>query len=366
MTKLGRAGFTLICSCIGLAIAASARAEQTQTVWLVLPDCATPPYDPSELSRSLDVELAPYHLRAQVRTADSTEPGTSVRVGLPRCDADGPWLTLQYGDAVGRRSRKRALSLRDVPRPARARMLALVIAYALRPARSGDDPDASVPAPAPHDEPRRLEPLAPAPADPVRVDTPNDLPIRNFPFPLRPAGDLPTRDSPFDADPAADTKWRRALPGALRLGAGLEFRLLTGSSSLLFGVELNLRGHLLGRSEWALEAVHSEGNTDASELDWWKAGVGVDYPLTAAPCLRLGPRLTLARVEGTGASPSATSLLSAGGRASFSARILQRANLDVQFQLDHSSYVEPWTADTPSLPWYGWVLTWGAGLSLDI
>jgi len=364
MTRLGRVGFTLIPLCIGLASAAPSRAAEPETVWLELPDCATPPYDPSELSRSLEVELAPYGLQARVRTPGSTERGTSVHVGLPLCGADGRWLTLQYGDAVGKLSRKRALSLRDVPRPARARTVALVIAYALRPARSMDEEEASDAAPARH-EPSRQEALAPAPADPVRVDTLDDLPMRNFPIPLQPVGAL----APIDASVAhgTDAEWRRQpLPGSLRLGAGAEWRLLSPRSNVLFGMELNLRGHLLGRSEWALEGAYVDGNTGALDIEWWKAGLGVDYPLTDAPCIRLGPRLALARVESIGVSHSVASVVSAGGRASFSARFARRSSLDVQVEVDHGAYVKSLTVNEASLPWNGWVLTWSAGFSFHI
>jgi len=377
MTRLGRSGSLLIPLYVALASAAAARAgaaetQAAETVALVLPECATPPYDPSELAKSLEVELAPYHLRAQLRTAEATELGTSVRVGLPRCDADSRWLTLQYGDALGRRSRKRAISLRDVPRPARARMLALVIADALRPARALDEKDSS-PATPPDEEPRRLEALAPATADPVHTDTVDDLPIRNFPIALSSTSELSAKDDFFYAADGADSPgwYQRPLPGTLRLGAGGQWQMLSPYQNLLSGIELNVRGHLLGRLEWALEGAFLSGKAGESDMDSFKGGLGVDYPLTDSPALRLGPRLTLARVEmfggdGGNGGRSAAKVLAAGGRVGFSARFARRASLDVQVEVDHDLRVQSLTDHAASMPWQGWASTLTAGLSFHI
>jgi len=120
---------------LGLSSAAPAHAGTPETVWLELPECATPPYDTRELLRALELELGSHQLQLRVQPPRAKQDGLGVSVALPHCDADADSLTLQYRDGDGQRSRKRELPLRDVPTPARARTLALVIAEALRPSR---------------------------------------------------------------------------------------------------------------------------------------------------------------------------------------------------------------------------------------
>jgi hypothetical protein len=125
-----------------------------------------------------------------------------------------------------------------------------------------------------------------------------------------------------------------------------------------------------GCSSAALEAFYSGGKTwtargGALDLSWYGAAAGLDLQLTESSQLRFGPRISLSHLE-DGWTGSAALLTAVGGRIDFGARLAQRATLDVRLELDHSVYVKGLSRDRDSLPWYGWMLTWGAGVALDV
>jgi hypothetical protein len=368
MTRLARAAVTLVPCLLAFSSAAPAQARGLETVWLELPDCATPPYDPRELLRSLEIELSPYHLRVRTQPAGETQRGLSVSVSLARCDARADSLTLVYGDALGQRSRERELPLRDVPKAARARTLALVIAEALRPSRwAAENGEQNEPAPDPPDEGSANGPpsLAPALADPLRADARHELPTQQLP--ARSAGmpELTLHDEPL-----FQTEDPYPWPSRLRFGFDAQALLETRHNNLLIGFGLSARGALLGRSQWALELSYFGGDAQTPEggplnLRWWTGAAGVDFPLARSPRLHFGPRCSLSRLEDS-SSATAALLTTCGGRASLSAKFAPVMSLNVHLELDRSLQVVALTPGRDSLPWYGWMLTWGAGVSFDI
>jgi hypothetical protein len=367
MTRLARAALTLIPCLLAFSSAAPARARGLETVWLELPDCATPPYDPRELLRSLEIELSPYHLRVQTQPAGNTQPGLSVSVGLARCDARADSLTLVFGDALGQRSRERELPLRDVPKPARARTLALVIAEALRPSRWAAETDAREQSPDEPDAGSSPDPpsLAPAMADPLRADARHEPPT-----PALPGRSADTPALTVHDDPLFQTEDPYPWPGRFRLGLDAQALLETRHNNLLLGFGLSAHGALLRRSQWALELSYFGGDAKtpaggALNLRWWTAAAGLDVPLTSSPRLKFGPRFALSRLEDSDAS-TAVLLTTYGGRASLSAQFTPEMALNVHLEVDRSLQVVALTPGRDSLPWYGWMLTWGAGLSFDI
>jgi len=351
---------------LGLSSAAPAHAGTPETVWLELPECATPPYDTRELLRALELELGSHQLQLRVQPPRAKQDGLGVSVALPHCDADADSLTLQYRDGDGQRSRKRELPLRDVPTPARARTLALVIAEALRPSRWPGAAEASGAAEQP---PTRQHTLAPATADPLGTKGGSDLPVRKPPVlgvshsGSAPGGDV--HDDPL-LSPDDPYPWTQRL----QLGVGAHARLVTRDSNLLPGAELNLRGQMSRLTNFALEAFYTGGRTWTAHggdlnLTWYGAATGFDARLSESSQLRLGPRISLSRLEDRWTGTAAL-LTAVGGRFDFGARLAQRATLDVRMELDHSLYVKALSHDRDSLPWYGWILTWGAGVSLDM
>jgi len=367
MTRLGRATFTVISCLLALFGSREARARGLETVWLELPDCATPPYDPRELLRSLELELTPYHLRVQTRPAGNSARGPSVSVALARCDAAADSLLLVFGDGLGERGRERALPLRDVPKAARARTLALVIAEALRPSRWAGDAEQTLPAPARSDDASSSEPprLAPATADPLRTVTQQELPIREFPIRSSSAPNESVHD-----DPLFETDDPYPWPYRVSFGVDAQARLVTLHNNLLLGFGLNLHGLLLGRAQWALEGAYFGGDTRTPEggdlnLRWWTGAAGLDFPLGKSPRLQIGPRLSLARVEDSRNS-TALVLTTCGGRVSLGAKLAQQTNLSFHLEVDRSLQVFALTPGRDSLPWYGWMLMWGAGASFEI
>jgi hypothetical protein len=347
---------------LGLASAAPARAAAPEAVWLELPECATPPYDTRELLRTLDLELGTHQLRLRVQPPRSKAEGLGVSVTLPRCAADADSLTLQYRDGQGQRSRKRALPLRDVPRSARARTLALVIAEALRPSRW---PDAAPPA---EENATPERELAPATGDPLSTKGHSALFVRRFPLFRAKASSAPSYDLHDDPllSPDDPYPWNHRL----QLGFGAHARLVTREGNLLPGAELNLRGQMTRRSDLGLEVFYSRGRswTDGNgivDLTWYGAATGIDLRLSETSQLRFGPRVSLSRLEDS-RTGSAALLTAIGGRIDFGARLAQPATLDLRLELAHSLYAKALNRERDTLPWYGWILTWGAGVTLDV
>jgi hypothetical protein len=369
MIRHAHAGLRWMAVLLGLASAGPAYAGKPDAVWLELPECATPPYDTRELLRTLELELGSHQLQLRVQPPRATGAGLGVSLALPRCDADADSLTLQYRDGDGQRSRKRALSLRDVPKPARPRTLALVIAEALRPSCW---PGAAAPAEpsAPAEQtPTRQRTLAPATADPLSVKDASALFVRQFPR----FGASLRRSAPGDGvhdDPLISPDDPYPWTQRLQIGFGAHARLVTREGNLLPGAELNLRGQISRLTNLALEAFYTGGRTWTAQggelnLNWYGAGAGFDARLSETSQLRFGPRLSVSHLEDDW-SGAAAMLTAVGGRLDFGAWLMQRATLDVRMELAHSLYVKALSHDRDSLPWYGWIVTWGAGVSLDV
>ncbi|HKO90671.1 MAG TPA: hypothetical protein VJU61_05940, partial [Polyangiaceae bacterium] len=238
---------------------------------------------------------------------------------------------------------------------ARARTVALLITDALRPPRL---PEATAPSAAE----RELEsnPFGPAPSAGPTV-------ARAGP-PVHDDALLETGD-PYPQDPASS---------ALLIGVGLHARLITRDGNLLLGFELSARGPLLGVTEWAVEGSYSEGDTwtplQELELNWWNGAVGVDFIAADSPRFSLGPRLAVARVAGETSEAVSFGLdgeqralvMTLGARANLSARLWRSAAISATLEISHSLYETPLTEQGEYLPWYGWALTWGVGVSFGL
>jgi len=333
-----------------VAVAPAPAGERREgTLWLDLPNCSTPPYQAEELLHALDVELSPEQLRARVAVGVASNPGPRVVLRVSSCDPHADTLTLQIWGSKGRFLGARSLALRQIEPTARARTVALLITDALRPPRL---PEGAAPGAAA----RELEsdPFASAPASTV-------LPRAWLPVHDRP---LPETDDPYPR------------PSSVRVGIGAHARLIARDSNLLLGVELSVRGRLLHFTEWAIEGSYSRGDswTPLRDLDlaWWNGAVGVDFVASDAPHFSLGPRLALARVDGSSSSedPSVGSVsqeravvVTLGARANLSAPLWRRTSMLATLELSHSLYETPLTEEGEYLPWYGWALTWGIGVS---
>jgi len=337
-----------------LFAAAPARASDTEggSLWLDLPDCATPPYQPEELLHALDVELSPERLRVRVEEGVASNRGPRVVLRVSSCDPHADSLTLQIWTSQGRFLGARSIALGQIEPTARARTVALLITDALRPPRL---PEGTMPSA----ESRELES---DPSGPTRA----------------PAGAaLPRSSAQVHDDPLPETDDPYPKPSSLRVGVGAHARLIARDGNLLLGVEVSARGHLLGATQWAVEGSYSQGDswTPLRDLDlaWWNGAVGVDLVASDTPHFSLGPRLALARVDGSPSSedPSVGSgsqeravVVTLGARATLSAPLWRRTAMLATLELSHSLYETPLTEQGEFLPWYGWALTWGIGVSL--
>lgn len=340
MTDLKRNARMLLGGLLALGSSRAAHADEPPEVWIELPECAQPPYDPAQLTSSLSLELSPYRLRAHLR--EGAAPGAAqLRVLLDRCDADADSLQLRW-EPPGAPPRQRQLSLRDVPFAARARTLALLISETLRPQRwEGGDEQAGAAADSP--PARGLHALAPLPDDPLYH---SGLLQRSDPYP-----------QPRSA------YWS----GALRAS------WVPPVSLLLYGVGTGLAGTMFGPAEWAFEAAYAGGRSTVSgelyELDWLNAALGVDLNLASERQLQIGPRLSVAHV--TGYSDSAPelgeSLAMLGGRVRISPRLRsERVSLDLLFDASYPLYTLAISDGVRAIPWTAWVLTLGTGLSIEL
>ena len=333
-----------------LFAAAPARASETEggNLWLDLPDCATPPYQPEELLHALDVELSPERLHARVEEGAASNRGPRVVLRVSSCDPHADSLTLQIWTSQGRFLGARSIALGQIEPTARARTVALLITDALRPPRL---PEGT----APSAESRGLE------SDPF-------VPTRATASAALPRSSVQVHDDPL---PQTDDPY--PMPSSLRIGVGVHARLIARDSNLLLGFEVSARGRLLGATEWAVEGSFSQGDTWTPfrdlQLTWWNGEVGVDLVASDAPHFSLGPRLALARVDGS--SPSEGQAFSQeralvvtlGARATLSALLWRTTSLLATLELSHSLYQTPLTEQGEFLPWYGWALTWGIGVS---
>jgi hypothetical protein len=352
MTPAGHArGALFLLSAAGLLGVAPAQASDTAsgTLWLDLPNCATPPYQAEELLHALDVELSPEGLHARVKEDVANNPGPRVVLRVSSCDPHADSLTLQLWNSNGRFLGVRSIELAQIEPTARARTVALLITDALRPPRL---PGSAAPSTAWSE--LESDPFGPAPA--------GTAPPRSWP---------PVHDAPL---PETDDPYPR--PSSLRVGVGAHARVITRDGNLLLGVELSVRGRLVRFTEWAIEGSYSQGDswTPLRDLDlaWWNGAVGVDFVASDAPRFSLGPRLALARVDGSASSEDPgvglvsqerAVVVTLGARANLSAPLGRRTSMLATFELSHSLYETPLTERGEYLPWYGWALTWGIGVS---
>jgi len=345
-------GALLVLFGTSLVAAAPARAGETDsgTLWLDLPNCATPPYQPEELLHALDVELGPERLRAQVEHDTRADSGPRVVLRVSSCDPHADSLALQIWNSEGRFLGARSIELGQIEPAARARTVALLITDALRPPRL---PEGAAP-------PAASRELASDPFGPTQAA-----------MTALPRSRPPVHDAPL---PETDDPYPK--PTNVHVGVGAHARLITRESNLLLGVELSVRGRLLGFTEWAIEGSYSQGDSWAPlgdlELAWWNGAVGIDFVASDTPHFSLGPRLALARVDGslTSEDPSVgfisqerTVVVTLGARANLSARLWRRTAMLATLELSHSLYESPLTELGEFLPWYGWALSWGIGVS---
>lgn len=345
MTDRRRSFQVLLCGALSFVGAATAGAEEPQEVWVELPDCAQPPYDADQLSSSLALELSPYRLQAHVR-ADAPAGGTHLRLLLASCDAETDSLLLRW-QTPGSPPRRRQLSLQDVPWPARARTLALLISEVLRPSRWQESEALSTPAPAPTLSRPALS-LAPVTADPF---SDSGLPQRADPYPV-----------PYHVYVAGD----------------LHGHWVPRVDVLLYGIELGLHGRMLGPTEWSLEASYASGlssrrelSAGGSDLEWWSAAVGVDYNLAPARQLQIGPRLSVARMGGSNEAISPDeideSLALLGAHLRLSPYLhWAPVSLDLVFDASYPLTTIETRDSSSALPWTAWVVKMGAGLSVEL
>jgi len=350
MTLRGRARGALLLFGTSLVAGAPARASDTEggSLWLDLPNCATPPYQPEELLHALDVELSPERLRVRVEEGVASNRGPRVVLRVSSCDPHADALTLQIWTSQGRFLGARSIALRQIEPTARARTVALLITDALRPPRL---PEGTLPSA----ESRELE------SDP-------------FESTRAPAGAaLPHPSAQVHDDPLPETDDPYPTPSSLRIGVGVHARLIARDSNLLVGFEVSARGRLLGATEWAVEGSFSQGDTWTSPLSdlqvtWWNGEVGIDLVAADAPHFSLGPRLALARVDGSssegfGSSQERALVVTLGARATLSALLWRATSLAATLEASHSLYETPLTEQGEFLPWYGWALSWGIGVS---
>lgn len=325
-----------------------AHAAEPREVWIELPSCSQPPYDPAQLSSSLALELG----SQGVLVREGSPPGsTHVRVLLASCGADPDALLLRW-EAPGAPAHRRELSLHDVPWAARARTLALWISEALRPPRwqggnaggddGGDDGAGVAPDSAP---PRTARALAPQPDDP-----------------LFDAG-LFQRSDPYPR------------PASLYWNAAMRANWTPRVDLLLYGVGVGIAGTLTSRTEWAFDAAYASGSGkplgELHEFDWVSLGVGIDYDLASERQLQLGPRLSLAYVEardeGSSAYDLGESLAMIGGRLRLSPRLRsERVSLDLLLDASYPLRTLATNSAASALPWTAWVLAVGTGLTIEL
>jgi len=136
---------------------------------------------------------------------------------------------------------------------------------------------------------------------------------------------------------------------------------------------------LLGATEWAVEGSHVEGDTWTPlrdlELNWWNGAVGIDFVAVDAPHVSLGPRLAVARVAGSSSDgfPNAefgsverALVMTLGARANLSAPLWRSISLSATLEASHSVYASSFTEQGIYLPWYGWAVTRGIGVSFGL
>lgn len=342
MTELQRGAQMLLGGLLVLGVARAGRAEQPRRVWLELPHCSQPPYDTDQLRSSLALELSPYGIR--VLAQDNAPPGGAhLRVLLTSCDAGADSLLLRW-EAPGAPPRQRELSLRDVPWPARARTLSLLISEALRPARWQDGEAAATSAP------------EGAPARGLRA-------LAALPDDLLDDSGLPQRSDPYPK------------PSSVYWSGALRANWVPRVSLLLYGAGVGMAGTMFGRAEWALDASYAGGRRtvlgELYDLTWLSAALGIDYNLASGRQLQIGPRLSVAHVDARGEAGRMNDLGESlgliGGRVRISPRLRsEHVSLDLLFDASYPLRTLATSTGASALPWTAWVLTVGTGLSIQL
>jgi hypothetical protein len=344
-----------------------------------LPSCATPPYDTAQLLHALAVELSPRPLRAEVAGQALDDVTARVILKVSSCDRGAAHVTLQIWSADEELLLQRAVPLREVAAPARARTLALVITDALRPllAENTALPSAGALAAGSsyatersHAAQGSLAVEGPSPFEASRGGSQVDYLASESAF----LADREPRAA-LGVEPLFQTDDPYREPLRLRVGAAARARLITQHSNLLLGFELNAHGALTRQCAWAVEVSYSAADTWAAgelSMSWWNAAVGWDLVAPGTFSFSLGPRVSVGYVSAkpTGdpsygvESPQDTALGMLGVRASFSTRLSEMAALDMLLEAHHI-LPDPGRHSDELAALNGWVLGWGMGVALQ-
>lgn len=276
--------------------------------------CEPARYEPSELWRLLELELAGLGLRAERLPDDESRAAAAVAdaaaVIAIECGAASDALWLRVSNLVSGKQLTRELSVADVSSAARPRAVALSATTLLESSLSELlATGTSAPAPRERDLPpaveqrlraRLLQNLAPVPAeaeaaasDGARARTPADA--RASAGQGAPAD--ATLPAPERAPSASD---RTAASAALRVDLGAVLRAFPGRSTGLLGVSGGLAPALGSALRLTLgaEALYgksdladAEGKIGVMNLYWLAGGAGLVWVAPGTPACELGPRV---------------------------------------------------------------------------
>lgn len=299
--------------------------------------CEPARYDPSELWRLLDLELASLGLRVERLPTDEGQAAAALADAAAmiaiECGAGSDALVLRVSDLVSGKQLTRELNVADVSAAARPRAVALSAAALLEsslsellaaaaPSRLQPERDLP-PAVEQRLRERLLHNLAPESAGSAAVarsrarapDASADA--RRASGARAAAADTAAAERPPRA--AAD---REASPAALRVDLGAQLRAFPGRSTGLLGLSAGL-APALGRSlrlTFGAEALYGKsdladaaGKIGVMNLYWLAGGLGLAWLAAGSPAFELGPRvlagfaLADADIERTGATGSSES-----------------------------------------------------------
>jgi hypothetical protein len=296
--------------------------------------CEPARYDPNELWRLLDLELASLGLRVERLPTDESQAAAALAdaaaVIAIECGAGSDVLALRVSDLVSGKQLTRELSVADVSAAARPRAVALSAAALLEsslsellaaaaPSRLQAE-RALPPAVEQRLRERLLQNVAPESAGPASIARRRARAPGTSADPRR-VGDARAADTaPAERPPrAAD---REASPAALRLDLGAQLRAFPGRSTGLLGLSAGL-APALGRAlrlTFGAEALYGKsdladaaGKIGVMNLYWLAGGLGLAWLAAGSPAFELGPRvlagfaLADADIERTGATASSES-----------------------------------------------------------
>jgi hypothetical protein len=351
MRQPGQLLGNLLCGvAMSAALAAPARADggAASTLWLSLPSCDTPPYQPAELEHALAVELGARGLSSQLGAGSPSAP--RVLLSLSRCAPDAESITLQISTRQGRALPDRTVELRSIEPRARARTVALLIVEALEPPRLSGSEESTPPGP-------EVEEQGTAPGltlVPQQSELDELLLERQDPYPS---------------------------PLGLRLGVAAHAHLILRDNSALVGLELSAGGRLARRVEGSYSSgdsysggLYYEIDTQGRsyELQWYQAALGLDLLLLEQPQLSVGPRFGVARVIGDYAGDQGEAaqeralLLTLSARFQLSVPLTRYMDLKLALELGDHIYEHFFTPEAAALPMYGMIMSWGLGVTFKL